>query len=72
VGTHRRRGLDRLLLGSVAEHLVRHAHCPVLVAPRTTQAARRAIAPSRPMHRARRPPPAQSRPTDRSISAPSA
>jgi nucleotide-binding universal stress UspA family protein len=32
VGTHRRRGLDRLLLGSVAEHLVRHASCPVLVA----------------------------------------
>jgi nucleotide-binding universal stress UspA family protein len=32
VGTHRRRGLDRLLLGSVAEHLVRHANCPVLVA----------------------------------------
>lgn len=32
VGTHRRRGLDRLLLGSVAEHLVRNARCPVLVA----------------------------------------
>jgi nucleotide-binding universal stress UspA family protein len=32
VGTHRRRGLDRLLLGSVAEHLVRSANCPVLVA----------------------------------------
>jgi nucleotide-binding universal stress UspA family protein len=32
VGTHGRRGVDRWLEGSVAEHLVRHAHCPVLVA----------------------------------------
>lgn len=32
VGTHARRGLDRMLLGSVAEKLVRMAHCPVLVA----------------------------------------
>jgi nucleotide-binding universal stress UspA family protein len=32
VGTHGRRGMDRLLLGSVAEKLVRIAHCPVLVA----------------------------------------
>ncbi len=32
VGTHGRRGLDRLVLGSVAESLVRTAHCPVLVA----------------------------------------
>jgi nucleotide-binding universal stress UspA family protein len=31
VGTHGRRGLDRLLLGSVAERLVRHASCSVLV-----------------------------------------
>jgi nucleotide-binding universal stress UspA family protein len=30
VGTHGRRGWDRLLLGSVAESLVRHAPCPVL------------------------------------------
>jgi len=30
VGTHGNRGLDRLLLGSVAESLVRHAPCPVL------------------------------------------
>jgi hypothetical protein len=30
VGTHRRRGLDRLLLGSVAGSLVRNAPCPVL------------------------------------------
>lgn len=32
VGTHGRRGLDRMLLGSVAEALVRTARCPVLVA----------------------------------------
>jgi nucleotide-binding universal stress UspA family protein len=30
VGTHGYKGLDRLLLGSVAESLVRHAPCPVL------------------------------------------
>jgi nucleotide-binding universal stress UspA family protein len=32
IGTHGRRGLDKLLLGSVAEELVRTAHLPVLVA----------------------------------------
>ena len=32
VGTHARRGVERLLLGSVAEALVREAPCPVLVA----------------------------------------
>jgi nucleotide-binding universal stress UspA family protein len=32
VGTHGRRGLDRMLLGSVAEKLVRTATCPVFVA----------------------------------------
>ena len=31
VGTHGRRGLRRLLLGSVAEHVTRWASCPVLV-----------------------------------------
>jgi nucleotide-binding universal stress UspA family protein len=30
VGTHGRTGLKHLLLGSVAEHVVRHAPCPVL------------------------------------------
>lgn len=29
--THGRSGLKHLLLGSVAERVVRHAHCPVLV-----------------------------------------
>ncbi|HEY4159369.1 MAG TPA: universal stress protein [Polyangiaceae bacterium] len=32
VGSHGRTGVERLLLGSVAEHLVRHAPCTVLVA----------------------------------------
>jgi nucleotide-binding universal stress UspA family protein len=33
IGTHGRRGFSRLLLGSVAERVVRKAHCPVLVVP---------------------------------------
>lgn len=32
VGSHRRRGLEKLLLGSVAEQVLREAHCPVLLA----------------------------------------
>jgi len=32
VGTHGRGGIPRLVLGSVAEHLIRQSHCPVLVA----------------------------------------
>jgi universal stress protein A len=31
VGTHGRTGVRRSLLGSVAEHVSRHAHCPVMV-----------------------------------------
>jgi universal stress protein A len=30
MGTHGRGGIERLVLGSVAEHVVRHAPCPVL------------------------------------------
>jgi universal stress protein A len=30
IGTHGRRGLDRVLMGSVAEAIVRRAKCPVL------------------------------------------
>ncbi len=33
LGTHQRSGLDRLLAGSVSEHVVRHSHVPVLVVP---------------------------------------
>lgn len=32
LATHGRTGISRLALGSVAEHVTRHAHCPVLVA----------------------------------------
>ncbi|AFZ73203.1 universal stress protein [Natronobacterium gregoryi] len=35
MGTHGRRGVDRLLLGSVAEHVMRNADCSVLVARAT-------------------------------------
>jgi nucleotide-binding universal stress UspA family protein len=33
IATHGRRGLDRALLGSVAEKVIRHAEAPVLVVP---------------------------------------
>ncbi len=33
MGTHGREGFERLLLGSVAEHVLRHAGCPVLTVP---------------------------------------
>ncbi|MET0384317.1 MAG: universal stress protein, partial [Polyangiales bacterium] len=32
IGSHGRSGWSRLVIGSVAERVVRHAHCPVLVA----------------------------------------
>jgi len=31
ISTHGRTGVSRALIGSVAERVVRHAHCPVLV-----------------------------------------
>ena len=31
IGTHGRTGLDRLLMGSVAEQVIRRSNCPVLV-----------------------------------------
>lgn len=33
IGTHGRSGIDRLLMGSVAESVVRNSHVPVLVVP---------------------------------------
>jgi nucleotide-binding universal stress UspA family protein len=33
LGTHSRTGLDRLLMGSIAEYVVRHSDVPVLVVP---------------------------------------
>ncbi len=44
VGTHGRRGLERLVLGSVAEQVARRAHCPVLVAHPTEDRGRRPTA----------------------------
>jgi universal stress protein A len=37
VGTHGRTGLSRVLLGSVAENVVRHAPCPVLAVRMRTE-----------------------------------
>lgn len=38
IGSHGRTGMRRLLVGSVAEHVVRHAHCSVEVARGTVPA----------------------------------
>ncbi len=40
IGTHGRKGIDRLLFGSTAEQVVRHAPCPVL-SVRLTQHAQK-------------------------------
>lgn len=49
VGTHGRRGLDRILLGSVAESLVRTASCPVFVArPKDHSRRKRSDRPDQP------------------------
>lgn len=39
MGSHRRRGLSHAFLGSVAEKVVEHAQCPVLVVPGPSPAA---------------------------------
>jgi nucleotide-binding universal stress UspA family protein len=39
VGTHERGAVGRLILGSVSDHVVRHARCPVLVVRPTRVAA---------------------------------
>jgi universal stress protein A len=39
VGTHGRSGLSRVVLGSVAEKVIRHSPCPVLVVPRPPESA---------------------------------
>ena len=41
VGTHGRTGLAHVLLGSVAEKIVRRAPCPVLAVPASTARSRR-------------------------------
>ncbi len=50
MGTHGRRGLERLLLGSVAEEVVRTAPCPVMTvreqeAPKSARAIERVLVP---------------------------
>jgi nucleotide-binding universal stress UspA family protein len=37
LGTHGRTGLTRILIGSVAERVVRTARCPVLTVPARTR-----------------------------------
>lgn len=49
VGTHGRSGIDRMLVGSVAEQLVRKARCPVLVArPKDYEGLARTVLPDAP------------------------
>jgi nucleotide-binding universal stress UspA family protein len=45
LGTHRRGGVARWLLGSTAEAVVHGAECPVLVVPTEMRAPRRVLAP---------------------------
>ncbi|MGZ3425974.1 MAG: universal stress protein [Polyangia bacterium] len=45
MGTHGRRGLSHLLLGSVAEHVLRHGPCPVLTIGRASAQPSHAVAP---------------------------
>jgi nucleotide-binding universal stress UspA family protein len=33
MGTHSRRGLEKILMGSVAEYVLQHASTPVLIIP---------------------------------------
>src|SRR5262249_51353217 len=40
MGTHGRRGFDRLVLGSTTDHVIRKAPCPVLVVPNASQRQR--------------------------------
>jgi universal stress protein A len=37
MGSHGRTGLSHVIIGSVAEAVIRHAHCPVLVVRDTDQ-----------------------------------
>lgn len=49
VGSHGRRGVERWLLGSVAEGVARQAPCPVLIVPPERQALTPSIAPPCPL-----------------------
>lgn len=52
VGSHGRSGLGRAILGSVSDHVVRHAPCPVLVVRAVPDASDPARPPSGPWRRA--------------------
>jgi nucleotide-binding universal stress UspA family protein len=45
LGTHGRRGVERLLAGSVAEQVVRHSDVPVLLVREATDAGERGLQP---------------------------
>jgi nucleotide-binding universal stress UspA family protein len=47
MGTHRLRGVERLLVGSTAENVARRAGCPVLVIPPAIAASKPAVATAR-------------------------
>ncbi|MFW6051677.1 MAG: universal stress protein [Myxococcota bacterium] len=58
VGTHGRRGMERVVLGSVAESLVRTARCPVLVVrPKELEGLPKTERPAPPPERPSQPPP---------------
>ncbi len=54
LGTHRRAGVSRVLLGSVAEAVVRDSPCPVLVVPSSLRSVKRVLAPVNEMEYSRR------------------
>lgn len=61
VGTRGRRGLQRLLMGSTAEHVMSSAPCSVLVVPLHRREAASAVTPSEPPPTDGAPPPAARR-----------
>jgi nucleotide-binding universal stress UspA family protein len=50
MGTHGRRGLDRVLMGSTTEAILRKAHCPVLAVRRPVRSFVRPESPDDPVH----------------------
>jgi nucleotide-binding universal stress UspA family protein len=50
MGTHGRSGLGRLLMGSVAEMVLRKAPCPVLTVKQPAAVSEAATEPAAPMH----------------------
>ncbi|HET8637352.1 MAG TPA: universal stress protein [Acidobacteriaceae bacterium] len=50
IGTHGRRGLDRVLMGSTTEAILRKAHCPVLAVREPVRSFVRPESPDDPVH----------------------